>query len=396
MTRHLFDEPEATAQAGVSGASEEVENVWQGTCNPCHSPTGGILSPQVDTLSLVCSVDSQVYERLVALSGRRLLIDPNGEISTDSPRIGSLPGSYDPNVWVQPWTVNGAPGLKVEGSAHRHILGHNVFGGPFCPVLAAKYLISVCEAWLGCKLPVWSSWAVNRLDLAWVFDVRSEGAALAFISEVGRSLATTTAARKLPRNFGTCVYLGRSKLYMKGPELRAHMPEWLNNRQKHDLLRTASSRLRFEVTFSRRDIDRLTFSELGKLDIRPLHSKAGRKLEQFARTSGEAMEQVRTTTSVQNRLSELYSSARAAALMGTWFKLTTLGEKVTKAGMTNTSYYRHMQELKAAGVSWTGTDIVRIQKLAFPEDFSLSIRSPYLVRTGEHPEVTRVLSQFAA
>lgn len=382
----------------VSGAvvPHALENAWQGTCNPCPSATGGTnCPPMVDTLSLVCAVDQAVYDALVTASGRRLVIGPDGEVERDSPRIGSLPGSYDPNLWVQPWTVDGGLGIKLEGSTHRHVLGHNVFGGPTCPIKAARYMIATLERFLGLELPSWELWNVSRLDLAWVFDAGCENAALAFIVETGRSLATTTAARSLPRNFGTCVYSGRAKVYMKGPELRKHMPAHLSKPHRNHLLTIASSLLRFEVTFHTRDISRLTYSNLSTLELGPLIRQAHKMLNTLSRSTDDAMQTVRTTTSVQSRLSDLYPSSRAAALMGTWFKLTTLGESATRAGMTTRTYYRHVSELKAAGVSWTGTDVVRIHSLAFPQDFTLSLNSPYLVRTGEHPQVTERLAPYA-
>lgn len=81
--------------------------------------------------------------------------------------------------------------------------------------------------------------------------------------------------------------------------------------------------------------------------------------------------------------------------MGTWFKLTTLGEQSTKSGMPRATYFRHVAELRAAGVSWSGTDVMRLQVRDLPEDFSLSAWSPYVVR-GQAPEVARVLLTYAA
>jgi hypothetical protein len=81
--------------------------------------------------------------------------------------------------------------------------------------------------------------------------------------------------------------------------------------------------------------------------------------------------------------------------MGTWFRLTTIGEIATKQGMPRATYFRHVTELRRAGVSWSGTDVMRLKVRDLPEDFSLSAWSPYIVR-GEAPEVSRVLAAFAA
>jgi hypothetical protein len=182
---------------------------------------------------------------------------------------------------------------------------------------------------------------------------------------------------------------------MKGPEVRKNVPQWTSKAQHRQLVELASSKLRFEVTFNKRDIERQTFSKLDSLDLEPLIRQAHEQLQRFTRTTDSAMRQVRTTTSVQARLQDLYPPARASALMGTWFKLTTLGEAATRSSMSRPSYYRHVSELKKASISWTGTDVVRIQALAFPEDFCLSMSSPYLDRSGVHPRVSETLQAFA-
>ena len=387
---------ERPARSAGSSDDDRPISCCPGTYNPGHSLTGEtICPPMVDTLSLVVVVSEEVLEVLSTMSGRRVLIAGTGEIERDVPRIGSLPGSYDPNLWVQPWTLDGAPALRLEGSAHRHILGHNVYGGPFCPIEAARYMIAVLERYLGIDLPPWQSWACRRVDLAWVFDPGSESAALAFITELSRSLVSSTAARSCPRTFGTTAYLGRVKLYMKGPEVKAHAPLYADKREMRRLVDLASSKLRFEVKFTLRELHRLTSSKLRDLDIEPLIKQAHEKLEAFTRTTDNAMQQVRTTSSVQARLLEMYSAARASSLMGTWYRLTTLGERQTRDHMSKPTFYRHMAELKAAGVSWTGTDIVRIHALAFPEDFSLSLSSPYLDRSGQHPMISQALQPYS-
>lgn len=378
----------ATSAAGVQGGKVTV--------TPCQSATGGTnpAPPMVDTVAVCVPVGAEMAAILAAKTGRRVGINSGGDIEWDHPRIGSLPGSFDPNLWVQIYEGKERV-LRVEGSAHRHILGHNVTGGPTDTLLCARYMIDVCERWLGVPLPHWSEWRLQRLDLAWVFDAGSEDAAYRFMRETATAWQTTTAARSAPRSFGTTVYVGPVKLYMKGPELVKHPPQWATEAERNRLLGEAVSKVRFEVTYRRRDIERLTLSRLDALDQLPLVEHARQKLARFGRTSGESMKTVRTIETVTARLGEHYSPARASALMGTWFKLTTLGEQSTKSGMPARTYFRHVSELRAAGVSWSGTDVMRLQVRDLPEDFTLSAWSPYIVR-GQAPEVARVLAAYAA
>lgn len=370
------------------------------TVTPCHSLTGETptalngVPPMVDTVAVCLPVGPEMAALLASKTGRLLRVGADGDVEWDQPRIGSLPGTYDPNLWVQ-FSERGDRVLRIEGSVHRHILGHNVHGGPREVVPCARYMIDVCRRWLGVDLPSWEQWRLQRLDLAWVFDAGTEDAAYDFLREMATAWQTTTAARSAPRSFGSTVYVGSVKIYMKGPELAKHPPKWASKADHRRLMSEAVSKVRFEVTYKRRDIERLTYSRLSALDQRPIIESAVAKMLRFGRTTEESVHTVRTIDAVQARLSERYSSARAAALMGTWFKLTTIGEQSTRDSMSRPTYFRHVKELKAAGVAWTGTDVIRLKVRGLPDDFALSPFSPYCVG-GVDPHVSRVLAAFAS
>jgi len=383
----------------------------KGSVIPCHSLTGETLAhveaassgarrslpspPMVDTIAVCVGVPDSFRELLASKSGRRLVISSAGDIEVDSPRIGSLPGSYDPNLWVQFTCYDGQPTLRIEGSAHRHIMGHNVYGGPHDVVAAARYMIAVCEAWLGIELPEWSSWRLNRVDLAWVFDLGSELAAFKFIRDQAVAWQTTSASRSLPRSYGTSVYVDRMVLYSKGAEIRKHgKPTWMSNAAYGELLLRACSLVRSEVRYRRRDIERITYSTLKQLDSGLLAGNASQKLSKFGRTTSESMETVRTIETVTSRLNEHYTTARAASLVGTWFKLATIGEVATRAGMSRPTYFRHVAELKAVGVSWSGTNVFVADPAPYGS-FVLSAWSPQCVSHVDE-RITHALARFAA
>jgi hypothetical protein len=165
-------------------------------------------------------------------------------------------------------------------------------------------MIEVCRRWLGIDLPAWSEWRLQRLDLAWVFEAGTEDAAYRFIRETTAAWHTTTAARSAPRSFATTVYVGPVKLYSKGAELAKHPPKWATKAEFHRLLGEAISKVRFEVTYRRRDIERLTLSRLDALDQAVLVENAGQKLARFGRSNGDNLHTVRTIETVTARLAE--------------------------------------------------------------------------------------------
>jgi hypothetical protein len=128
------------------------------------------------------------------------------------------------------------------------------------------------------------------------------------------------------------------------------------------------------------------------LDERPLKEAARRRIARYTRLGIQGMETVRTIEEVTHRLQSLYAPQTAASVLGTWFRLTTLGESGTRKILTKPTYYRHLKLLRDAAISWQGTDVMRIElKSALPKGFCFSPTSPWAVR-GEDPRVTAALA----
>lgn len=81
------------------------------------------------------------------------------------------------------------------------------------------------------------------------------------------------------------------------------------------------------------------------------------------------MEIVRDAFAVERRLNEVYNSKLAGILLGTWMKLTTLGESHYKSNTPYRTYKRHIKQLRDAGVSWLNTDVRLEGKRLVPVDF---------------------------
>lgn len=409
------DAQKGRLQADLCESQRRAENLWSATVTPLQSLICETLAPfealleavetvvtegelgalAVDTLAVTVAVGPEVIQRLSELAGRRVFIGPGNAFEGESVRIGNIPGTYDPNLWIQPFAENllAPTRIKVEGSAHRHILGHNIKGGPISILASARYLISQAEAWLGVKLPAWPEWKLTRVDLTEVYDCGSEDGAHEAWKGLAEGIRQSSALRDHPRNYGTTIYAGRGfKAYLKSAEVRKHKPAWCDTAHHLQFIHEASNLVRLETTYSQQHITRLTEASLGNLDEDPLKQAARRRIARYTRLGTQGMETVRTIEQVAKRLESLYAPQTAAAVLGTWFRLTTLGESGTRKLLTKPTYYRHLKLLRDAAVSWQGTDVMRIElKSALPPGFCFSPTSPWAVR-GEDPRVTVALA----
>src|SRR5205085_341409 len=62
------------------------------------------------------------------------------------------------------------PYLTIEGSVHKALLGHNIFGGPLHVSQACRWFVADVGARLGLALPPADAWEVGRVDWAEVYD----------------------------------------------------------------------------------------------------------------------------------------------------------------------------------------------------------------------------------
>ena len=89
------------------------------------------------------------------------------------------------------------------------------------------------------------------------------------------------------------------------------------------------------------------------------------------------MKTVRKQKDVRDRLLEVYDSRKAGLLLGTWHQLVTLGEKETGRSIASSTFRRHKQLLRDAGVSWIGADVLVVPRVSsLPADFSPTQRDP--------------------
>lgn len=331
---------------------------------------------------------------------------------------GTLPGSFSENVSVnvrrqdfKTFIHKGKavtslydvePFLRIEGSVHKALLGHNVFGGPLEPEAAARWFIADIERRMRVQLPPAESWFFERLDWAEAYNLGSYEACEEFIN--GMAWARYPR-RKVNRYCSESVFFPGTtsayKVYHKGPEFQKHDYKRLNvtwNRARVTLLQeTANNYLRSEVSIKSKKLQ-ADFGQkpsIVKVTREYLENVHDRETARVAKEGKSDMETVRNAEEVRARLLDVYGDRLGKVLFGTWSEFVMVGEKTVRHAMPRATFYLHRQQLAAAGVSWVGTDVVVQKSSRIPAGFSLCRSDPRRLTT-EAPEVTLALAAYTA
>lgn len=295
-----------------------------------------------------------------------------------------------------------APFLRIEGSVHKAMLGHNVYGGPESFQASVCWFLDHIASDLAVTLPEASEWFVRRADWAECYRMSYE----AIADYIWAMNQVRFPSRKSGRYGEESVsFAGRTtavNVYHKGPEFYAHDHKRLRRRipkdQLEGLQHRANGIMRAEVQIKARKLDddyghKPTVSEVTEDYLKPVHD---REMGRLIREGKSEMKTVRKQKDVLDRLHSLHDQRLARCLVGTWFELSTLGEGITRQHMAISTFYRHRKMLQDSCVSWVGSDVLVLDNVAsFPQDFA-PLRSDPRRLQGEDPEVAAKLAPYRA
>lgn len=116
-------------------------------------------------------------------------------------------------------TVACKPYLWMEGSVHKAMLGHNVWGGPRELGPSVSWLVEDVSRRLGFELPAYNTWDLMRADWAETYDLCT----FDHVQDYIRSLNSCRFPRREPQRYGdnSLSFPGRTtavRIYHKGPE----------------------------------------------------------------------------------------------------------------------------------------------------------------------------------
>ena len=321
---------------------------------------------------------------------------------------GDLEGSWDSRISVKPMredyvlNKNNKPELHpcppyvvIECSAAKVMNGQNIYGNPVGFQDTCQKLLDRIGDMLDVSFPSAARWWVRRVDWAEIYTLP-----FAAIQEFFEGIYTIQFPRRKASKYGDhAVYFPGStttvKLYHKGLEFAKHdnyrmkrfftnwrsqnplIPanknqEWVK-RKIAALQRLANNRLRVEVEIHADKLDadfghKPLVREVTDVYLMALHD---REIKRLLREGNEAMQTVRNSKVVLQRLTDFYGLVTAGRLHGFWYQLATHGENECRKQYTKTVFYRNRKLLVDAAVSWSGTDVKLIRSQgALPVDFA--------------------------
>lgn len=274
-----------------------------------------------------------------------------------------------------PILVDTEPFLIIEGSIHKVILGHNIYGGPKNFDKAIRYLIDLVSSQLEFVFPDYREWMVERIDVSEVYKINFDA-----IQEWFRGFNNCSFPRREVQRYGNSgLYAQGStttfKAYHKGPEFYKHdrkrLRRFLSDEKIINLLNIANDILRIEVEIKQKKL----IYDFGRVpcvkDITDdyLEGTHDREVKRMLNEAKSSIRVVRSSVNVRNRLFSIYSDRLAGILLGVWYQLTTLGDFEVKKSLSDSTFYRYKKQLQQAGVSWKGTDVILKDFSLVPQDF---------------------------
>lgn len=353
----------------------------------------------------------------------------------------NLRGSYDSRIMVKPmyedciksrqgkpeWHPS-QPYLIIECSVGKAFYGQNIYGAINDMQLACERLRELLQVLLGTALPHTGNWTVQRIDWAENFQLPYQA-----VQEFFEGIYHVAFPRRKVNKYGNeSIFVPGTtttiKLYHKGPEFEKNdrkrlysvlrslyqvnrpdnaTPEWAHlqsSRKITALQRLANNRLRAEVEIHAEKFDH-DFGHKPKVkDITTEYLQAvfDKEISRLLREGNGAVQIVRTSLAVRDRLELRYSPELAGLLHGFWLGMATHGEDDMKTRSTRATFYRRRKQLVDVGASWLATDkqLIERQGQVLPADFSPvranSRRCESLVRERPAFNFERGLLQLAA
>lgn len=299
-------------------------------------------------------------------------------------------------------TVSCKPYLWLEGSVHKAMLGHNVFGGPRELAPSVSWLVSDVSKRLDLELPCYDTWDLMRADWAEIYDLGS----FDHVQDYIRSLNSCRFPRREPQRYGdnSLAFPGRTtavRIYHKGPEFAGESFRRLSRvfaRDELQQLAAMSHRtLRVEVSVKRPKITEYhplnsKIPHIQTTWLRNLHDKEVKKV---IREADSDLTIVRDSQAVRKRLSTVYAGRDrlVRSLFSTWVELSALGDNTVKSQMKEWSYYDHRRKLLDAGCAWTGSDVRVLDADQLPASDFVPVSTDLRCSSSEHPDITRMLEE---
>jgi len=269
----------------------------------------------------------------------------------------------------QPYRVPGIKSLRIEGSIHKAMHGHNVYGGPVEPQGAIAWLVALAASMLSCPLPDIEQWYVRRLDVAESFDLGSLDNVRGWI----RAKSLVVYPRRIVHFWGDNGFITEGttttlRAYAKGIQFHAEggykaLLQCRDAGYAFEVARIADRVLRCEVEIKPALLEKLP--EEGRADkitrdwLERVYDGGWRKL---LRPIDRDTRMVHTAVEVEKRLRDCLpdDDRRVLSLYMVWCTLAVRGEAWYRRHVDGRTWRKQRRELEAASISWESTNVLTI------------------------------------
>lgn len=253
------------------------------------------------------------------------------------------------------------PFLQIECSLHKFFLGHNIYGGSDDIQAQILVLINFIENQFEVSLPYYQDFTIVRIDYAKVYNLGNN------IDNFFEGFNNVSYPRRTVQKYGnTGLYFPGSyttlKLYNKYEEFkkndRKKLKLVLPPEQLNELINKSKGILRIELEIKSRKL-RHIYQELPKVNeikISDLINQFNLEIKRIMKVSEKNMKIYNNSSDVENILYQKYGS-KGNIYLGTWYRLSVNGYDKVKSQMAESTFYRHINKLKDANVTWNHTDI---------------------------------------
>lgn len=277
--------------------------------------------------------------------------------------------------------INGEPKIRLESSVHKLMAGHNTHGGPKYFQASAAFLVGEFERLMGINLPAVMDWNVQRVDVEEFYKLKSQKQTDAWFRTMHNA---GYPKRKIhcykDRSEDGISIIGQTTVinfYNKGTELRQNKKDRKRLIRQMGLTEYAKlvfigySIIKVEVQIKRDKIkydlgENPTVKDITDDYLCRVHDA---EVKKFLKDSRGAIDLVRHSDQVYDRLRAFYKPVSAGTLFEFWLRLSRDGEVKTRNSMAKSSYNRYLKELRDAGVDWKVNAFSTPEYSAIPVDF---------------------------
>ena len=318
----------------------------------------------IDTVKIYTMIDKNIYNKIynnsIIKSSYSL---KSGELFYEIVN-DHLKGSYDSSLSVRvglgsKYNFVNMYFLEVEGSYHKIFKGFNAYDGFYDLYEICKFFIGAVENTYKVRLPTFSHWFLQRIDIAKCYDLHDN-----------------KRVRKYINNLSLCDYPRRNikpyqdeSIYCSGTTTTLKIYNKLLEFKKHDIKKFYGTNfdiinfckkidgfIRFECEIKKKKLESIynkKYIRVRDVSYNFLESVWSDEFMKLLKLCENDLYIVKSKESIKERLFGLYSSRQASILYNFYICLMAEGSKELKNRFSSTTYYRNMKLLKEAGVDLT-------------------------------------------